>query len=139
MSNRLVQFGIFLSFAMTLTIASGKASDHRTFYTFVQAESGKRAYGTYCSSCHGVDLRGPQAPLVGPAFVSLGSDNHMSMGTFFDFLVRDTPANSIGSLSHRDYVEIMAYILKMNGYAPGRSPLRYDTAMRERTKIGDGR
>ncbi|GAC1311881.1 MAG: hypothetical protein NVS2B3_05810 [Vulcanimicrobiaceae bacterium] len=139
MSNRLVQFGIFLSFAMSLTIASGKASEHRTFYTFVQAESGKRVYGTYCSSCHGADLRGPQAPLVGPAFVSLGHDNHMSMGTFFDFIVRDTPANSIGSLPHRDYVEIMAYILKMNGYAAGTAPLRFERAMRESTMIGAGR
>lgn len=63
----------------------------------------------------------------------------MTMGTFFDFIVRDTPANSLTSLPKNDYVEIMAYILRRNGYAAGPSPLRFERAMRERTKIGDGR
>lgn len=61
------------------------------------------------------------------------------MGTFFDFIVRDTPANSVASLPRRDYVEIMAYILRMNGYRPGTTPLRFARAMREETKIGEGR
>lgn len=139
MSTRVAQIGIFFSFAMALTFAFGDASPHRTFYTLVQSQSGEHVYRTYCASCHGVDLRGPQAPLVGPAFISLGHDRSMTMGTFFDFIARDTPANSIGSLPQRDYVEIMAYILRMNGYSPGNTPLRFARAMHESTKIGEGR
>lgn len=63
----------------------------------------------------------------------------MTMGTFFDFLVRDTPANSVASLPNRDYVEIMAFILERNGYRAGASPLRFERAMHETTKIGEGR
>lgn len=139
MSVRLTQIGILVSFVIVLTFAFAQASQRHTFYTFVQAQNGERAYGTYCASCHGVDLRGPQAPLIGPAFLSLGHDRGMTMGTFFDFLVRDTPANSVASLPNRDYVEIMAYILRRNGYASGPAPLRFEQAMRERTKIGEGR
>lgn len=139
MSVRLTQIGILVSFALALTFAFGEASPRRTFYTFVQSRNGERVYTTYCASCHGADLRGPQAPLVGPAFLSLGHDRGMTLGTFFDFIARDTPANSIGSLPKRDYVEIMAYILRMNGYAAGTTPLSFDRAMRERTKIGEGR
>lgn len=139
MSARLSLFGIFVSFAVLLTFASGEASAHRTFYTFVQARNGERVYNTYCASCHGVDLLGPQAPLVGPAFVSLGRDHGMTIGTFFDFIVRDTPANSIASLPKRDYIEIMAYILNRNGYAAGATPLKFEEAMREPTKIGFAR
>lgn len=139
MSVRVAQIGILISFAMALTFAFGEASPRRTFYTFVQSQNGERVYGTYCASCHGVDLRGPQAPLIGPAFLSLGHDRGMTMGTFFDFLVRDTPANSMASLPNRDYVEIMAYILRKNGYPAGTTPLRFEQAMLERTKIGEGR
>lgn len=138
MSTRIV-FGMVLCFALVLTFAFGEASSNRKLYTFVQARAGERAYGTYCSACHGADLRGPQAPLVGPAFLSLGQDRGMTMGTFFDFIVRDTPANSIDRLPNRDYVEIMAYILMKNGYAAGTTPLAFDRAMHERTRIGDGR
>ncbi len=104
-------------------------------FTGTQVALGAHAYTAYCSSCHGADLGGPQAPLRGPAFTSLGKDTGMTLGTFFDFIVRDTPAGSMNSLSHEQYVEIMAYLLAQNGYAPGPKPLRFADAMRLRGPV----
>ena len=122
--------------AIVLLGAQGNESPREGLYSVHQAQAGRLAYGTYCSNCHGVDLMGPQAPLKGPAFLSLGRDNGMTIGTFFDFIVRDTPAGRVDSLSHDEYLAIMAYILSQNGYAAGRSPLRFERAMHERTLIG---
>jgi polar amino acid transport system substrate-binding protein len=99
------------------------------FFMEAQARSGAHQYMAYCATCHGTDLRGPQLALKGPAFVSLGKDTGMTLGQFFDFVVRDTPAGSMTSLSHEQYVEIMAYIMQQNGYVAGSRPLRFERAL----------
>jgi mono/diheme cytochrome c family protein len=112
--------------------ACGEAG--RGLYTTAQAELGAHQYAAYCVTCHGADLRGPQLPLKGPPFASLG-ETGMTLGQFFDFVVRDTPAGSMKSLTHEQYVEIMAYIMQQNGYASGNRALRFDEALRSKTKI----
>lgn len=109
----------------------------RAFFTERQARLGEHQYGAYCSTCHGSDLRGPQLALKGPAFTSLGKDTGMTLGQFFDFVVRDTPAGSMTSLTHEQYVEIMAYIMQQNGYLAGSEPLRFERAMRLKDRIAE--
>jgi polar amino acid transport system substrate-binding protein len=121
-----------LAWAAVSQPARGEAG--RALYTAAQAEMGAHQYAAYCVTCHGADLRGPQLPLKGAAFESLG-ETGMTLGQFFDFVVRDTPAGSMQSLTHEQYVEIMAYIMQQNGYASGDRPLRFDEALRSKTKI----
>jgi mono/diheme cytochrome c family protein len=116
--------------------ARGERSD-RHLFTEAQARGGAIDYAAYCVTCHGRDLRGPQLPLKGPAFTSLGKDTGMTLGQFFDFVVRDTPAGSLNSLSREQYVEIMAYIMQQNGYAAGTRPLSFARAMHLTTRVGE--
>lgn len=116
--------------------ARGEDSRPRLF-TAQQARAGAHQYATYCATCHGTDLRGPQLPLAGPAFVSMGTDTGMTLGDFFDFIVRDTPAGSLNSLSHEQYVAIMAYIMQQNGYAAGSQPLRFERALALKARIAE--
>jgi hypothetical protein len=130
--------GVVVACALALGTAALGAPRER-YFTSTQAADGARFYGTYCASCHGVDMRGPQAPLVGPAFTSLGSDGGMTLGTFFDFIVRDTPAGRVAPLPRGAYVAIMAYILQRNGYPAGTVPLTFERALHATSRIADAR
>ncbi len=128
---------VLTSFALSLCFGAETTARPQPEVAFTDAQVGRgaHAYMAYCSSCHGVDLGGQQAPLRGPAFTSLGKDTGMTLGTFFDFIVRDTPGGGTSRLLHEQYVEIMAYLLAQNGYSPGATPLRFDEAMRLRTPV----
>lgn len=45
------------------------------------------------------------------------------------------PLDSPGSLSHQDYVAIVAFILNKNGVAPGTAPLTFNAAMASKSAI----
>ncbi len=130
----LAMLGVVAASAAISIPARGEPAAHGIF-TEQQARAGARDYAAYCVTCHGADLHGPQIPLAGPSFVSLGRDTGMTLGQFFDFVVRDTPAGSISSLSHEQYVEIMAYIMQQNGYATGPRPLLFQQALDLKDRI----
>jgi hypothetical protein len=46
----------------------------------------------------------------------------------FNFVAKLMPAATPGSLTHVQYVEIMAFILQQNGYPPGGHELVYEEA-----------
>jgi mono/diheme cytochrome c family protein len=89
-------------------------------FTEAQATSGEAVYRQSCASCHGVELRGgPAPPLVGPAFEASWGDPRVTLDDLF-FVIRTTmPPRASGSLSPQDHTAAFAYILKVNGYAPG--------------------
>ena len=140
LTRRLAVTALLVCFALGAAFTTGRAerAGGAGLYTTQQAAVGAREYATYCASCHGADLSGPQAPLRGPAFTSLGTDQGMSLATFFAFIVRDTPAGNMGSLSHEQYVAIMAFLLKENGYVAGSKPLRFGAAMHLTQRIAQG-
>ena len=73
--------------------------------------------------------------LKGESFTSLGTENGRSIGDFFRFMTTETPVGAGGSLSHRQYLEILTFILRENGYRPGTRPLTFDAALHSRTRI----
>jgi mono/diheme cytochrome c family protein len=99
-------------------------------YTFEQARSGAREYAGHCARCHGATLDGALgSPLRGAAFTDLGREGNLHIGEFFHFMITETPVGEGGSLSHRQYVEILAYILHENDYRPGPYPLTFNAAL----------
>jgi mono/diheme cytochrome c family protein len=98
--------------------ASGAAPQ----YTAAQAVAGKSAFDADCAVCHGNTLRngtmGP--PLAGEAFNAVWAGR--SVRELFDSAKTMPPANP-GSLSDATYATLVAYILQMNDYAAGETPL----------------
>jgi alcohol dehydrogenase (cytochrome c) len=99
-------------------------------YTPAQAERGRALYAEACAACHGPELSdGPASPLVGPGFAARWnpgasvSDLFGWGGASVDdlfFVIRTTmPPGGIGSLSSQQYLDVVAYLLMRNGYAPG--------------------
>lgn len=96
-------------------------------YALDQAERGEESYNKYCEECHGGDLKGGLnggAPLRGSVF----EDKYLN-GTpaswMFEFMSSAMPPNSPGRYSPSIYADLMAYILKRNGFQPG-APLPSD-------------
>lgn len=79
--------------------------------------------------CHGAQLEGGAGPpLKGPNLTTLGEKTHLSVGDMFTYIATAMPFNAPGSLSKDEYVKIMAYILKQNGYPAGSKALTYSSA-----------
>lgn len=98
-------------------------------YTSAQAAAGAKLFAAQCSACHGEHLEGGAGPaLTGPNLVRLAKKTKLAVGDVFSFLSLQMPLNAPASLTHEQYVAIMAHILQVNGYPAGGTPLTYDGA-----------
>jgi mono/diheme cytochrome c family protein len=90
-------------------------------YTAEQATRGADAYEKACASCHMSDLRGESfAPaLNGDAFTLRWEKG--KLGDLHKIVKGTMPADSPGSLSPREYADIVAFLLKANGYPAGQA------------------
>ena len=96
-------------------------------YTEAQAKKGQEAYEALCLDCH------VTTPHYGPPFAA-----NWSGRTAYDLFVTTSttmPQSDPGSLSAEDYVAIVAYMLKINGFPAGKQPLAADSAALQRVKI----
>ena len=85
------------------------------------AARGQTAYGQTCAACHGADLSaGPFGPaLKGDAFE--GHWRGQPVPALAAYLEARMPPGAPGSLSGQAYGDILAYLLKGNGAAPGKA------------------
>ena len=87
-------------------------------FTDVQAKRGESAYGMNCAGCHGEDLYGrAMGPLRGDHFLDRWRED--SLDVLFTHIRTRMPANAAGSLSEAAYLDILAYLLQVNGYPAG--------------------
>lgn len=112
--------------ATTITIWNG-------VYTPQQSERGQKAYSQSCSSCHRDDLSGSDdgAPaLRGAVFVERWKDRPLS--EMFFVLRESMPQNTPGSLSGKEYADILAFMLNRNDVPAGHAELSSDMEMLKR-------
>ena len=96
-------------------------------YTADQAKQGNVVYSTDCSNCHMDDLSGSgQAPpLAGDIFMANWEGR--TVGDLFDTTRNTMPMNQPDSLTAKQYVEIVAYVLQANGFPAGKEELKSDS------------
>jgi mono/diheme cytochrome c family protein len=105
-------------------------------FTASQASSGEKEFETSCATCHGEHLEGGAGPaLSGPNFKTLSTKVKATVGDVFGYMTTNMPMNAPASLSHDQYVNIMAFILSKNGYTAGGTPLTYDQAEKSSAKV----
>ena len=99
-------------------------------FTDTQAKRGEVAYQSTCAGCHGRNLQAtnPDAPsLTAPSF---GISWHgKPVADLFALMRTSMPLGAGGSLSDPEYLDILAYILKFNGYPAGDRELGPDVQM----------
>ena len=96
-------------------------------YTRDQADRGQDRYLKDCEECHGKDLKGGLnggAPLRGLAFLEKYADGAPASVMFW-YMSNEMPPNAPGRYSESTYADLMAYILKRNGFRSG-EPLPAD-------------
>jgi mono/diheme cytochrome c family protein len=88
-------------------------------YTAEQASRGKLVYQRACAECHALDFyRGD----------TMKSWEGGSLSDLYDALSVLMPKANPGSLKRREYVDILAYILSINGMPAGEKDLPSDAA-----------
>lgn len=92
-------------------------------YTSEQAERGSAVYAQRCGACHGAALNGTgEAPaLIGGEFVSHWDT--MTVGDLYDRVRTTMPQNDPQSLTREEYADVLAFLLKNNGFPTGTQPL----------------
>jgi len=100
------------------TVADGVYSD-------AQADRGAAAYDSACGGCHRADLGGASGPALKERRFNqtyAGKD----LKTLFTKVATTMPRSAPGSLGESVYLDIVAHLLKENGFAPGSRDLAVD-------------
>jgi mono/diheme cytochrome c family protein len=99
------------------------ASTWSGVYTEGQAKTGLELYTKHCAECHGGDLGGDGfAPgLKGPEFMN--NWNGLTVGELYDRIRISMPPNNPQALGAKEKVDVVAYILKEDGFPAGEKEL----------------
>jgi len=119
------------AFVALATLVNAQTGARRTVwdgvYSDAQATRGAMSFGQSCAGCHALTAEG-RAPLVGDAFWK--SFQQKTVGELLEFVSTYMPNGTPGSLSKSTYADIVALMLKSNGFRAGKTEL-------EPSAIGD--
>jgi mono/diheme cytochrome c family protein len=132
---------LFLLSSATAGLATAQTSTLRRtvwdgVYTEAQAARGVTAFGQSCAGCHALGAEG-KAPLVGDPFWK--SFAQKTVGDLVEYVSANMPNGAAGSLDESTYRDIVALMLKSNGFPAGAIELRRDTAAKVQIMQKDGR
>ncbi|PZQ13445.1 MAG: cytochrome c class I [Rhodanobacter denitrificans] len=113
---------------------SKKGKGAPALFTAEQAELGKKTYEEKCAFCHAPDLNGRAGPALRGKFFAAPSHGY-KLRDIFKIVAENMPATAPGSLSHEEYVQIMAYILLNNGYPAGDAAMTFEEISRSKVPL----
>ena len=92
-------------------------------YTEAQSKLGQETYTKVCAECHGQDLNGDgTAPaLKGPDF--LANWNGLTLADLFDRIRVSMPPTDPESVTAKQKIDVMAFLLKEAGFPAGSTEL----------------
>jgi S-disulfanyl-L-cysteine oxidoreductase SoxD len=119
---------VFLVYPALSDSVRGEQSAHKvSVYSEEQAIRGRGLYAEHCASCHGVKLEGGSSmPLSGATFEERWADEKHSVDDLFYIVRTLMPYGRPATLSKQEYIDIIAYLLMMNGYPAGVQALPLD-------------
>jgi mono/diheme cytochrome c family protein len=123
--------GLVAGLAASAVVANARQAEQSVWdavYTAEQAERGGAFYAKACASCHGEGLMGQdQSPgLVGPEF--LGKWSGQTVADLFEQTRKSMPKDKPNSFSRQEYLDVVAFTLKANGFPAGKTELPRSTA-----------
>jgi len=113
-------------FAQTPPTSSGvEATVRDGVYSEEQAGWGRTTYDSKCASCHDGGTMGPE--LWGDPFLAQWENKHV--GEFFTRIKTTMPEDAPGSLSEKEILDVIAYVIKTNGFPASDKSLQSESAL----------
>ena len=110
-----------LAFALATSAAATHGQPAR-LYTGQQAKKGAAVYAQNCATCHGAKLQGKSGPAIGgTAFLKRTKLLGWSVENFRDVVVSTMPRSNPGSLTEKQYAQVLAYLLSVDCYPAGQT------------------
>jgi polar amino acid transport system substrate-binding protein len=92
-------------------------------YTAAQARAGAPVYRQSCLQCHGANLQGTAGPAVaGKEFLANAQRNKWSLSDLRTTVFENMPFSNPGSLTPKQYADVMAFLLGSSCYPAGTAP-----------------
>ena len=128
---------VFAAAAIDVTAFSAQAGKTTWdgVYSDAQSKRGEELSKTTCVSCHGNELAGSDlAPaLQGDDFKGVWTGR--TAAELFDKIQTTMPADKVGTLKPPQSADLVAYILKANGYPAGAAELASEMTALQQIKI----
>ena len=128
---RIIAVGAFaLAAAATSAIAQDPPKPKTTMqgaYTAEQATRGQDIYNSICLSCHTL------AEQTGTGFTKKWVG--YPLWDLFDYLSVNMPQSDPGTLTPKEYADVIAYLLKLNSMPAGKDEVPVDTASLKAIKV----
>lgn len=96
-------------------------------YTAAQAVRGREVYTTSCAQCH------TMAQHSGSTFAAAW--NNRRLFDLYEIVHTTMPLDNPGGLSEQEYIDVVAYVLDLNGVPAGKSALRADAGALKALRI----
>lgn len=98
-------------------------------YTEEQAKRGEEVYKKECAACHGAELTGGESapPVTGGVFQA--NWNGLTLGDLFDRIRKTMPQGKPGSLTRQQDSDVLAFLLSVNKFPPGKTELYRQSEM----------
>jgi cytochrome c len=115
--------------------ATGPRSVWDGVYTEEQAKRGQPLYLQKCASCHGDKMTGGESapPLTGGQFLS--NWNGLTLDVLFERIRLTMPSDNPARVPRLAKADILAYLLSMNTFPPGKTDLQYKAELLKEIKI----
>ena len=123
-TSLLVTVTLFLFVMPGSTVAQSGGSSGKNVldrvYTEAQAARGAVHYQADCMGCH--EGNDPDGPSLLSDFIERWRED--SLATLFTFMKTNMPRDAPGKLPEEGYVDILTYLLQINGYPAGSTELK---------------
>ena len=131
--RRITKLGIILTAGVLVAQTTRSVWDG--VYTSEQAARGGALYVNNCASCHGTALGGGESspPLTGGEFSS--NWNGLTVGDLFERIRTTMPADRPGKLTREQDSDVLAYMLSVSEFPPGKVELGRQTEVLKQIRI----
>jgi mono/diheme cytochrome c family protein len=114
---------VFLAAGLSSGATSQQPTTWSGVYSDAQERAGEATYFDRCVGCHQPDLSGGEDS-PGLAGAQFGARwNGRTVGELFERMQRLMPEDAPGSLTSAEYAQLVAHLLRRNGFPKGELPL----------------
>ncbi len=106
-----------------------RGQEHAVTYSEKQAKLGAALYEEKCVKCHTGGSEGMGPPMKGDPFLQQWEGK--SARLLYRRILSTMPASDPGSLTDTETIDLVAYLLQMNGYAGGGADVESPNALNE--------